>query len=101
MVGYPAISRKDNKTEICSTCGLLEALDAYKKGVRNSSIPFYYCLKKADVLANITRSLGIFLVHIGFNSSKVKLKDFTYSSRRLNYNNYKSLKTELELRIFG
>lgn len=29
MVGYPAISRKDNKTEICSTCGLLEALDAY------------------------------------------------------------------------
>ena len=27
MVGYPAISRKDNKTEICSSCGLLEALD--------------------------------------------------------------------------
>ena len=36
-----------------------------------------------------------------FNSSKVKLKDFTSYSRRLNYNNYKSLKTELELRIFG
>ncbi|WP_428054575.1 hypothetical protein [Candidatus Avelusimicrobium facis] len=31
MVGYPAISRKDNKTEICSTCGLKEALEAYKK----------------------------------------------------------------------
>ena len=30
MVGYPAISRKDNQTEICSTCGLKEALDAYK-----------------------------------------------------------------------
>ena len=27
MVGYPAISRKDNKTEICSTCGLREALE--------------------------------------------------------------------------
>lgn len=25
----PAIIRKNNKTEICSTCGLLEALDAY------------------------------------------------------------------------
>jgi hypothetical protein len=24
--GYPAISRKDNKTEICSLCGVLEAL---------------------------------------------------------------------------
>lgn len=23
---YPAISRKDNKTEICSTCGQAEAL---------------------------------------------------------------------------
>ena len=30
MGGYPAISRKDNKTEICSTCGLKEALDTYK-----------------------------------------------------------------------
>lgn len=29
MVGYPAISRKDNKTEICSTCGMLEALEAF------------------------------------------------------------------------
>lgn len=26
--GYPAISRKDNKTEICPDCGTLEALDA-------------------------------------------------------------------------
>ena len=32
--GYPAISRKDNKTEICSNCGTLEALEdliKYKK----------------------------------------------------------------------
>lgn len=28
MVGYPAISRKDNKTKICSSCGILEALEA-------------------------------------------------------------------------
>lgn len=26
---YPAISRKDNKTEICSNCGTLEALEAF------------------------------------------------------------------------
>lgn len=25
--GYPAISRKDNKTEICNNCGTLEALE--------------------------------------------------------------------------
>ena len=30
MVGHPAISRKDNKTEVCSTCGLLEAIEAFK-----------------------------------------------------------------------
>lgn len=27
--GYPAISRKDNKTKICPDCGTAEALDAY------------------------------------------------------------------------
>lgn len=27
IVGYPAISRKDNKTEICSECGTLEAVE--------------------------------------------------------------------------
>lgn len=30
--GYPAISRKDNKTEICSECGLKEALEDWLKG---------------------------------------------------------------------
>lgn len=29
--GYPAISRKDNKTEICSSCGVAEALNDYFK----------------------------------------------------------------------
>lgn len=27
--GYPAISRKDNKTKICSECGILEALESF------------------------------------------------------------------------
>ena len=27
--GYPAISRKDNKTEICSECGTAEALEDF------------------------------------------------------------------------
>ena len=27
--GYPALSRKDNKTEICSNCGTLEALEDF------------------------------------------------------------------------
>lgn len=29
--GYPAISRKDNKTEICSQCGTEEALEDFYK----------------------------------------------------------------------
>lgn len=29
--GYPAISRRDNKTEICSNCGTLEALEIFKQ----------------------------------------------------------------------
>ena len=29
----PAISRDDNKTEICPECGVKEAMEAYKKHV--------------------------------------------------------------------
>lgn len=29
MYGYPAISRSDNKTEICSSCGFREAIEIY------------------------------------------------------------------------
>jgi len=33
-VGYPAISRKDNKTEICPSCGQEEAMLDYIKHLR-------------------------------------------------------------------
>ena len=29
IIGHPALSRVDNRTEICSDCGLLEALEAF------------------------------------------------------------------------
>ena len=29
--GYPALSRRDNKTDICSNCGSVEALEDYYK----------------------------------------------------------------------
>ena len=29
--GFPAISRRDNKTEICSQCGQIEALEDFWK----------------------------------------------------------------------
>ena len=31
---HPAISRKDNKSEICPECGIKEALEAFKKGAK-------------------------------------------------------------------
>ena len=36
--GYPAISRKDNKTEICPICGLIEALDAFNNKKEKGTI---------------------------------------------------------------
>lgn len=33
--GYPALSRKDNKTEICPECGLIEAISIIKEGLKN------------------------------------------------------------------
>jgi len=34
-VGFPALSRVDNKTEICSPCGTEEGLIAFFASVRN------------------------------------------------------------------
>ena len=31
IIGHPALSRKDNKTEICSNCATLEALEVFIK----------------------------------------------------------------------
>lgn len=31
IIGYPALSRKDNKTEICSSCGNIEAIQEFIK----------------------------------------------------------------------
>lgn len=31
IIGYPAISRADNKTELCSNCGTLEAVESFRK----------------------------------------------------------------------
>lgn len=36
MGEYPAISRKDNKTEICSHCGMLEALEIFSRASKES-----------------------------------------------------------------
>lgn len=34
---YPAISRKDNKTEICPECGIKEALEAWFDNERSKN----------------------------------------------------------------
>lgn len=34
---YPAISREDNETKICSNCGTLEALAAFKESLKDDS----------------------------------------------------------------
>ena len=31
IIGYPAISRTNNKMEICSKCGIIEALEVFIK----------------------------------------------------------------------
>ncbi len=36
IIGYPAISRKDNKTEICTNCGSLEAIEEFIKYQKES-----------------------------------------------------------------
>lgn len=35
--GRPALSRKDNKSQVCSACGLIEAKEAYEKSMYERS----------------------------------------------------------------
>lgn len=34
IIGYPAISRKDSKTKICSNCGTIEAIEDFFKLIK-------------------------------------------------------------------
>ncbi len=46
IIGYPAISRKDNETEICSNCGTLEALEDLMEHDRKSKKSYKELLEK-------------------------------------------------------
>lgn len=46
IVGYPALSRKDNKTEICSECGQLEALEDFHNFMNKKKSSKTYPSKK-------------------------------------------------------
>lgn len=37
FIGEPALSRKDNKTEICSRCGLEEAVEEFNEEMEKIS----------------------------------------------------------------
>ena len=37
FIGEPALSRKDNKTEICSQCGLKEAFEEFNEEMKKIS----------------------------------------------------------------
>ena len=38
FVGYPALSRRDNSTEICPDCGMKEALEIFHNSKRTPSV---------------------------------------------------------------
>ena len=47
---FPAISRKDNKTEICSKCGHLEAIEVYLNAMLdNKEQDKLYCKEKGRI----------------------------------------------------
>lgn len=72
IVGYPALSRKDNKTEICSKCGVAEALQDFARG--NGEELYCQCespdfqeseahIQEAGQI--VTRSLGVNCTNCG------------------------------------
>ncbi len=37
IYGFPALSRKDDKTEICSNCGIAEAMSIYQNYIYSNN----------------------------------------------------------------
>lgn len=65
IIGNPAISRKDNKTEICSNCGSLEAIEEFMKHQKESLqklLDQYYqeedTIKKNELKQKIYQKFG-------------------------------------------
>lgn len=49
--GYPALSRRDNKTEICSHCGTNEAMEDFVGYIRRHN-PCLKCLNELCTCGN-------------------------------------------------
>ena len=42
IIGVPALSRKDNKTEICSRCGRIEAIEEFIKSIKKENSKMHF-----------------------------------------------------------
>ena len=53
--GYPAVSRRDNETEICSDCGQWEAIESFRSGTKQQLARQYDALEadKQEALERI------------------------------------------------
>lgn len=57
IVGYPAISRKDNKTEICSDCGMNEAINLAKEHMKTTKLMRVIMTRKSENREQILSSI--------------------------------------------
>ena len=71
---YPAICRKDNKTEICSDCGVIEAIEEYINNKNKLEVGMYVRTKvgmiakiidKRDVSGSLHREEIVFILDNG------------------------------------
>lgn len=84
IVGYPALSRVDNKTEICSKCGNLEALEIF---IKRGGQQVYF--KVGEVRPYVLDKV----VHLG-KILKVNEKDNTYEIEDIWTGNISKVKEE-------
>lgn len=63
-VASPAISRRDNKTEICPNCGLLESLDAFSEHLEKEKQNAQNIIAKSYRRKTIFAVISLFIITI-------------------------------------
>lgn len=63
---FPALSRKDNLTEICHRCGVLEAVDAFLESVKREEPEVYTAYSQEADITFIMEDKGKTTRVVGF-----------------------------------
>ena len=74
ITGYPALSRKDNKTQICSNCGMMEAINIAKENMKTTKLMRVIMTRKSENKKQIINSIKAVTAVFGTAPKTIEIK---------------------------